>query len=252
MEKMTQIKQIKQIKRITPSHKGEGHRKRLREKFLQSGLKGFHDYEVIELLLSLNTPRKDCKESAKQLLKRFKTLQGVFEANSKDLCEVKGVGPVNSFGIQLIKQISDRYLESRIISKNVVQNPQDLQQYLNQIIGHKTKEVFAGIFLDAKNRVLTSQILFTGTLTTSSVYPREVIKEALQHNAAAVIFAHNHPSGDIAPSKSDIKITKDLLFALKYVGIVLHEHMIIGNEGFYSFAAQGLISKFNKEYQKVQ
>ena len=234
-----------------PKHKGEGHRKRLREKFLQSGLKGFHDYEVIELLLSLNTPRKDCKQSAKLLLEQFKTLQGVFEADTNALCEIKGVGSANSFGIKLIKEVSDRYLENRIILKDVVQNPKDLQQYLNQLIGHKQKEVFAGIFLDARNRVLTSEILFTGTLTTSSVYPREVIKKALQHNAAAVIFAHNHPSGNIEPSKSDIKITKDLLFALKYVGIVLHEHMIIGNEGFYSFAAQGFISEFNKEFQEA-
>jgi len=232
------------------SHKGKGHRKRLREKFLQSGLKGFHDYEVIELLLSLNTPRKDCKESAKLLLKQFKTLQGVFEADDHALCRIKGIGTANSFGIKLIKQVSDRYLENKIISKDVVQNPEDLQQYLNQLIGHKTKEVFAGIFLDAKNRVLTSRILFTGTLTTSSVYPREVIKKALQHNAAAIIFAHNHPSGDIEPSKSDIQITKDLLFALKYVGIVVHEHMIIGNEGFYSFAAHGLISQFNMQFQE--
>jgi DNA repair protein RadC len=233
-------------------HKGEGHRKRLREKFLKSGLKGFHDYEVIELMLSLNTPRKDCKQSAKLLLKKFRTLQGVFEADSNALCRIKGVGPANSFGIKLIKQVSDRYLENKIYSKDVVQNSEDLLQYLNQLIGYKVKEVFAGIFLDAKNRVLISKILFTGTLTTSSVYPREVIKEALQQNAASVIFAHNHPSGDIEPSKSDIKITKDLLFALKYVGIIVHEHMIVGNEGFYSFAAHGLISKFNTQFQETQ
>ncbi len=235
----------------SPKHKGEGHRKRLREKFLQSGLKGFLDYEIIELLLSLNTPRKDCKQSAKLLLKQFKTLQGVFEADSRDLCEIKGVGPANSFGIKLIKDVADRYLETRIISKDVVQNPEDLQQYLKQLIGYKTREVFVGIFLDAKNRVLISRILFEGTLTTSSVYPREVIKEALQHNAAAVIFAHNHPSGDVAPSKSDIRITKDLFLALKYVGIVLHEHMIVGDEGFYSFADHGLISEFKIESQKA-
>ena len=237
---------------ISLSHKGEGHRKRLREKFLQSGLQGFHDYEVIELLLSLNTPRKDCKQSAKQLLKQFKTFQAVFEASHESLCEIKGVGPTNSFGIRLIKEVADRYLETRIISKDVVRNPKDLMEYLNQTIGHKTKEVFVGIFLDAKNRLLTSRILFTGTLTTSSVYPREVIISALQHNAAAMIFAHNHPSGDVEPSNSDVKITKNLLFALKYVGIILHEHMIIGNEGFYSFAAQGLISKFNKEFEELK
>jgi DNA repair protein RadC len=239
-------------KTIVPIHKGAGHRNRLREKFLKSGLKGFHDYEVIELLLSLNTPRKDCKQSAKLLLKRFGSFQAVLEANQESLCQTKGVGPVNSLGIRLIKEVSDRYLEARIISNDVVQNPKDLLEYLNQTIGHKTKEVFAGIFLDAKNRVLTSQILFEGTLTTSSVYPREVIISALQHNAAAVIFAHNHPSGDVEPSTSDIGITKKLLFALQYVGIILHEHMIIGKQGYYSFAAEGIIAKFNKEYEEQQ
>ena len=145
------------------THKGEGHRKRLRDKFLKSGLQGFHDYEVIELLLSLNTPRKDCKQSAKLLLKRFKTFQAVLAASHESLCEIEGVGPANSLGIRLIKEVADRYLEARIISKDVVQNPKDLMEYLNHTIGHKTKEVFAGIFLDAKNMVLTSKILITGT-----------------------------------------------------------------------------------------
>ena len=232
-------------------HKGLGHRLRLKERFLKNGLNGFHDYEVIELLLSLNTPRKDCKQSAKQLLKRFKTFQGVLEANIESLCEINGVGPANSFGIRLIKQVSDRYLESRIIEKDVVENQSDLIDYLNQTIGHKNKEVFLAVFLDAKNRVLISKILFEGTLTTSSVYPREVIIRALQHNAAAVIFAHNHPSGDVEPSTSDIQITKKLCLALKYVGIIVHEHMIVGTQGIYSFAAHGLITDFNKEFDKI-
>jgi len=232
-------------------HKGEGHRKRLKDRFFKDGLKGFHDYEVIEILLSLNTPRKDCKQSAKLLLKRFQTFQAVLEASHQSLCEVEGVGPANSLGIRLIKQVSDRYLKSKIISRDVVQNPEDLLEYLKGTIGHKTKEVFAGIFLDAKNRVLTSKILFTGTLTTSSVYPREVIISALQHNAAAMIFAHNHPSGDIEPSMSDIRITKRLFFALKHVGIIVHEHMIVGNKDFYSFAAQGLLAKFKLEFEKT-
>lgn len=231
-------------------HKGEGHRKRLREKFLNSGLSGFHDYEIIELLLSLNTPRKDCKESAKQLLKEFKSLQGVFEADSNELCRIKGVGPVNSFGIQLIKQIADRYLETKAISSDVLSNQEDLKRYLYQLMGHKKTECFMVIFLDAKNRVLAAETLFTGTLTQSAVYPREVIKKALAHHSAAVMFAHNHPSGDIEPSRSDIKITKDLLFALKYVGIVLHEHMIIGGSQFYSFATNGFISQFNQAFQQ--
>ncbi len=231
-------------------HKGSGHRRRLKERFLKNGLHGFHDYEVIELLLSLNTPRKDCKHSAKVLLERFKTFQAVLEASSQSLCEVQGVGPANSLGLKLIKAVADRYLEAKIISKDVVQNSNDLIEYLNHTIRHKTKEVFAAVFLDAKNRVLTSKILFEGSLTSSCVYPREVIISALQHNAAAIIFAHNHPSGDISPSKSDINITRQLLFALKYIGIIVHEHMIIGDEGTYSFANQGIISKFNKEFKE--
>ncbi len=230
----------------------QGHRRRLRDRFFKNGLKGFHDYEVIELLLSLNTPRRDCKQSAKLLLERFRTFQGVLEANPASLCEIKGVGLASSLGIRLIKDVCDRYLEHKILARDVVQNPGDLMDYLVGIIGHKTREKFVGIFLDAKNRVLTSEILFKGTLTSSSVYPREVIISALQHNAAAVIFAHNHPSGDVEPSASDVQITRKLFFALKYVGIVLHEHMVIGNHGFYSFAAQGLISNFDREFQEQE
>jgi DNA repair protein RadC len=179
------------------ANSGEGHRKRLREKFLAGGLSGFHDYEVIELLLSLNTPRKDCKPSAKLLMKRFKTLQGVLEAGTEDLCRVDGVGKASSLGILLIKAVADRYLKSKILSQDVVKNSEDLMDYLNHVIGYKTKEHFVGIFLDAKNRVLAAEILFSGSLTGSSVYPREVIIHALEHRAAAVIFAHNQPSGGI-------------------------------------------------------
>ena len=233
------------------NHNGEGHRKRLKERFLKDGLSGFHDYEVIELLLSLNTPRKDCKQSAKQLLRRFKTFQGVLEAPPQSLCEIDGVGPANCLGIRLIKQACDRYLQHRIIEKNVVENQSDLIEYLNHAIGFKNREVFLAVFLDAKNRVLTSEVLFKGTLTTSSVYPREVVISALRHNAAAVIFAHNHPSGEIDPSVSDIRITKRLCFALKCVGILVHEHLIVGRHASYSFSAHGLISQFNREFDRL-
>lgn len=244
---MKTVEKIRQTAKTNNS--AAGHRKRLKERFLNGGLTGFHDYEVVELLLSLNTPRKDCKQSAKDLLRRFKSFQGVLEAKDKELREIQGVGPLNSLGIRLIKAVSDRYLEQRIVSKDVVSNSTDLLEYLKQTIGHKNREVFCAVFLDAKNRVLTSKILFEGTLTTSSVYPREVIVSALQHNAAAIIFAHNHPSGDVEPSQSDIHITRKLFFALQYVGIILHEHMIISSEGYYSFAAQGLISEFNKDFK---
>ena len=233
-------------------HKGAGHRKRLREKFLQNGLGGFLDYEVIELLLTLNTPRRDCKESAKALLKRFKTLQGVFEANPEELSRVKGVGPANILGIKLMKAVADRYLEKRIIQRDVISNSQDLMNYLSHAIGQRNREVFAGIFLDAKNRVNAFEILFQGTLTMSSVYPREVIIKSLEHRAAAVIFAHNHPSGDYTPSSEDIAITRRLVFACRHVGITVHEHVITGDSGFYSFAEKGYIAEFNREFEYTE
>lgn len=225
------------------NHKGAGHRSRLKDRFLKNGLDGFHDYEVIELLLSLNTPRKDCKQSAKDLLKRFRSFHGVMEADVEALCEVDGVGPASSLGVRLIKEVTERYQECRIQQMDVVENQTDLLKYLRQVMSHKQREVFLVIFLDAKNRVLTSKILFTGSLTSSSVYPREVVIAALQHNAAAVIFAHNHPSGAVDPSQSDINITRKLCYALHAVGIVVHEHMIVGRHDIFSFAANGLIAE---------
>ena len=232
------------------SHKGQGHRKRLRERFRKGGLDGFLDYEVIELLLTLNTPRQDCKDRAKELLARFKTLQGVFEASSGELARVKGIGPSNILGLQLVKAVADRYLASRVVKGEAIGNSRELRAYLAHAIGGKNHEVFAAVFLDAKNRVNAMEILFEGTLTMSSVYPREVIIKALEHRAAAVIFAHNHPSGDVAPSPEDIAITRRLVFALRHVGITVHEHVITGGEGFYSFAEQGYISEFNREFEQ--
>jgi DNA repair protein RadC len=229
--------------------KGEGHRRRLREKFLGSGLSGFHDYEVIELLLTLNTPRRDCKESAKELLKRFGTLQGVLEASPFELSGVPGVGPANIFGLKLVREVAERFQEVRVMGRESITSSGDLLAFLNQSIAHRSREVFAGIFLDARNRVLATEILFEGSLTASSVYPREVILRALEHRAAAVMFAHNHPSGDASPSPEDIAVTRRLVFALRHVGILVHEHMIIGRGNACSLADQGHIQRFNREFE---
>jgi DNA repair protein RadC len=230
------------------THKGKGHRKRLRDKFLASGLKGFHDYEVIELLLTLATPRKDCKDAAKAALNKFKTLQGVFEASSKSLCEVPGIGPKNLFGIKLIKASADRYLEKRLIYKDPLKNSRELFEYLYHKLRDRRRECFNALFLDAKNRVISMETLFEGTLTASSVYPREVVLAALDHHAAAVIFAHNHPSGDPKPSQEDITTTRRLVFALRVIDITVHEHIIVGNNCYFSFADEGYISRMNREY----
>ncbi len=228
-------------------NKGKGHRKRLREKFLESGLDGFHDYEVVELLLTLGMPRKDCKDAAKAAMTQFKTLQGVLEASPKALCEVPGIGPKNLLGIKLIKAVADRYLKKRLLHKDALNNSKELFEYLYHSIRDKTRECFNVVFLDAKNRVVATETLFEGTLTASSVYPREVVLAALNHHAAALIFAHNHPSGDPKPSQEDVAITRQLVFACKVVGITVHEHLIIGNNRYFSFADEGYISRMNRE-----
>ncbi|MCF8070307.1 MAG: DNA repair protein RadC [Desulfobacterales bacterium] len=231
-------------------HKGEGHRKRLREKFLESGLNGFHDYEVIELLLTLVTPRKDCKDAAKAALKKFKTIQGVFEASPSDLCEIKDIGPTNQFGIRLIKAVAERYLEKKVIKKDPISNSKALFDYLYASIGDKGRECFKAVFVDAKNRAISTKTLFEGTLTATSVYPREVVQAAMSYKAAAVIFAHNHPSGDPTPSAEDISITRQLVFACRIMGITVHEHIIIGDNQYYSFADHGYIERMNRDYER--
>jgi DNA repair protein RadC len=231
-------------------HKGEGHRRRLREKFLASGLAGFHDYEVIELLLTLGTPRKDCKAAAKEALKTFGGLPGVLEASIGELCEVYGIGPKNVLGIKLAKAVADRYLERRLTGKDPLKNSKDLFDYLQHAIGDKGRECFEVLFLDAKNRVIKAETLFQGTLTASAVYPREVIHAALTHRAAALIFAHNHPSGEPEPSADDVALTRRLVYACRAMGITVHEHLIIGNNTYYSFADQGLIARMNQDYDQ--
>jgi len=230
-------------------HKGAGHRGRLRERFLEAGLEGFQDYEVIELLLTLATPRKDCKDAAKAALKKFKTLQGVMEASHHELCELTGVGPKNSLGLKLIKAVCDRYLEKKLIDKNPVNNSKELFDFLYHGIRDKSREFFKIIFLDSKNRVISTETHSEGTLTASSVYPREVVYAALRHKAAALIFAHNHPSGDPQPSAEDLAITRQLVFAGKVMGITVHEHIIIGDNCYYSFADRGHIAQMGREYQ---
>jgi DNA repair protein RadC len=233
---------------VKKGHKGDGHRQRLRERFLKSGLEGFHDYEVIELLLTLATPRKDCKDAAKAALAKFKTLQGVLEASPYDLGKIAGIGPKNSLGIKLVKAVSDRYREKKLIQKNPLNNSKELFDYLNHDIGDKTREYFKIIFLDSKNRVIATETHSKGTLTASSVYPREVIYSALANKAAALIFAHNHPSGDPQPSPEDIAITRQLVYAGKVMGLTVHEHLVIGDNCYYRFADQGQILRMSREF----
>ncbi|HID31138.1 MAG TPA: DNA repair protein RadC [Desulfobacterales bacterium] len=230
-------------------HKGQGHRKRLREKFLTSGLDGFHDYEVIELLLTLATPRKDCKNQAKAALKRFKTLQAVIEAPPDQLQEVEGIGSKNIFGIKIVQAVADRYLEKKLIRKDPIRSSKELFDYLYHSLRDKKREIFKVIFLDAQNKIIVIEDLFEGTLTASSVYPREVVQTALRHHAAGLFLVHNHPSGEPRPSREDTLVTRELIHACRVMGITVHEHLIIGDNTYFSFADHGYIAEMNREYE---
>ncbi|MDI6840109.1 MAG: DNA repair protein RadC [bacterium] len=231
-------------------HKSEGHRKRLRDKFLKTGLGAFHDYEIIELLLTLGTPRKDCKQQAKELIKRFNGLRGVLDASLEELQEVKGVGPVNAFGIKLFQEISELYLKKKIIGKPMIllKSSGAVFNYLYQSMQKNKKEVFKVIFLDSKNRLIEAKDLFEGSLTSSAIYPREIMEKALKFHAAGLIFVHNHPSGDPNPSQSDKEITQDLVSAGNSMQIKVLDHIIIGDNKYFSFADNGLIEKYNLKF----
>ncbi|TET73829.1 MAG: JAB domain-containing protein, partial [Dehalococcoidia bacterium] len=214
------------------------------EKFIKSGLKGFHDYEIVELLLTLGSPRKDCKPQAKEAIKRFKTLRGVLEAPSEELQEIDGIGAHNAFGIKLVQEVAREFLKERIMDKPFYRSSQEVFDYLYHSMRDLNKEVFKVIFLDVQNQVIEVEDLFEGTLTASSVYPREVMKSAIKHNAASLIFAHNHPSGNPAPSESDKEITRDLILAANIMQIEVLDHVIIGENKYFSFADEGLIEEF--------
>ncbi|MBT3180133.1 MAG: DNA repair protein RadC [Candidatus Marinimicrobia bacterium] len=218
-----------------------GHRQRLREKFLKSGLDGFHDYEIVELLLTLGTPRKDCKQSAKDALKKCGSLKGVLEASPSDLKNISGIGDNNVFGLKIAQAVSRRYLADRIIDKDFVRSSDDVLDYLKHNLRDKNREVFLIIFLNGRNQIIKLEILFEGTLSTSAVYPREVVKKTLENDAAALVFVHNHPSGNPNPSQDDLTITKKLKEAVQAIDVSVHDHLIIAGNDVYSFADHGLI-----------
>lgn len=238
-------------------HKGEGHRKRLREKFIRSGLEGFHDYEIVELLLTLGTPRKDCKQQAKEAIKKFKGLRGVLDASLEELQEVEGIGPANAFGIKLFQTVSGRYLKEGIIGKEIIlssplKSSKAVFDYLYQSMSREKKEIFKVLFLDSKNKLIELEDLFEGSLTSSAIYPREIMKKAIQYNAAGLIFVHNHPSGDPDLSESDKEITKDLVAAGNTMQIKVLDHIIIGDNKYFSFADDGLIEEYNLSFLSMK
>jgi len=230
----------------------EGHRKRLREKFVKGGLAGFHDYEIVELLLSLGTPRRDCKQPAKEAIKRFKTLRGVLEASPEELQQIDGIGPHNAFGVRLMQEVAREYLKERIIDKTVYKSSQEVFDYLYHSMRDLKKELFKVLYLNSQSQIIDTADLFEGTVNSGAVSPREVMESALKHNAASLIFVHNHPSGNPEPSAGDKEITRDLVYAGRIMQIKVLDHIIIGDNRYFSFAGEGLIEEYELDFVNLR
>jgi DNA repair protein RadC len=232
--------------------KGQGHRQRLREKFQQQGIDAFTDSEVLELLLILGTPRKDCKEQARALLTRFGSLAQVLEAPAEELRKTKGVGPNNSFAIHFLHGVARRYLKQRLQEKHYLHSSRQVAEYLVHAMRDLQHEVFTVIFLDGAHAIIDTEVVARGTISANTIYPRELVKLALEHNAAALVVAHNHPSGKLEPSPQDRHLTRTLFLACSLMNIRLLDHLIIGqSERAYSFADHGLMTAIAEECSRM-
>lgn len=230
--------------------KGAGHRSRLRDRFLNKGLDSLSDVEVLELLLSFGTPRTDCKEPARLALQQFGSLAAVLDASSTQLLQVKGIGSKNNFAIHFIQAVARRYLKERLRGKRYLHSSDQVKEYLLHSMRGLKKEIFTVIFLDSSHAIIDSETHAQGTLGNTVVYPRELLLSSLNHNAAALVIAHNHPSGSLVPSKQDRYLTRTLYLASSLFDIHLLDHLIVG-DGSFSFADNGLMDEIKRECQSV-
>lgn len=226
----------------------QGHRERIREKFLNNGIDGFAEYEILELLLTYCIPRKDTKPIAKELLNKFKNLDNIFKADSDKLFAINGLGKNSITFLKLIGDLpsiiyKDELKNKKLIAKETLKiiNKDTLLNYLRNKIGYEEIEKFYIIYLSSSNEILEFEENSSGTLDRSSVYPREIYKKVINLNAKSIILAHNHPSDNVTPSKCDIELTNEIAKGLKSFGAILIEHIIITKNYYFSFLEEGLI-----------
>jgi DNA repair protein RadC len=229
-----------------------GHRRRLREKFLKGGLEGFHDYEIVELLLSLGTPRQDCKPQAKEALRRFKTLRGVLEASPQELQDIKGIGPHSVFGLKFMQAVAREFLKEKSLERTVCNSTQEIFDYFYHSLRDLKKEVLKVVYLNSQNQIIEIQDFGQGTVDSNHVYPREVIEGALKWHAVGLVMVHNHPSGNPEPSASDFSLTRSIVLAGTAMQVKILDHIVIGDNRFYSFAGQGWLEKYEAEIAKLK
>ena len=232
--------------------RGEGHRQRLRDKFLAQGIEAFTDAEIIELLLTFGTPRSDCKDAARALLAQFGSLPAVLDAAPVQLQQVKGVGPKNTFALHFIQGVARRYLHQRVVGKEYIRSSREVADYLIHSMRGLQHEVLTVVFLDAAHAVIDATVVAEGTVTVNTIYPRELVKAALARNASALVIAHNHPSGSLTPSRQDSELTRSLYLVCSFMHLDLLDHLIIGaGDQVYSFADQGLMATIREDCRRL-
>ena len=214
---------------------------RPREKLLQRGASALSDAELLAIFLRTGVTGMSAVDLARTLLQRFGSLTRLFASGEQEFCGVHGMGRAKYVQLQAVLEMSRRALHEQMESGDALNSPGAVRDYLQLLLRGRRHEVFMGVFLDAQHRVIASEELFSGTLTQTSVYPREVVKRALHHNAAALIFAHNHPSGVAEPSQSDQALTDALRQSLALVEVRVLDHFIVAGGGCLSFAERGLI-----------
>ncbi|MCX7746529.1 MAG: DNA repair protein RadC [Clostridia bacterium] len=220
----------------------EGHRKRLRSRFIKEGLDSFEPHQVLELLLFYSIPRKDTNELAHILLKKYGSLSGVFEADSKDLAGTEGIGENTAILLSLIPQVARMYFKDRWGEKPVLNSSEKAGRYAVSLFTGRLYETFFIICLDAQNKVHYASPVHEGTINEAPVYPRLIVECAIRHQANSVILAHNHPGGSLKPSKADIEATNRIKAALEAISIKVVDHIIVAGDQYMSFAEKGLIT----------
>lgn len=218
-----------------------GHRRRLRERFLKGGADALADYELLELVLFLAHPRADTKPLAKRLIERFGSFAAVLAAEPARIREVDGAGETTAVALLSVRAAAERLAREEAMGKPLLSSWQALTDYLRISMAREAREQFRVLFLNRKNVLIADEIQQRGTVDHTPLYPREVVKRALELGASALILVHNHPSGDAKPSRADIEMTQEIRDALSRLGILLHDHLIVSKHGTASFKTMGLL-----------
>jgi DNA repair protein RadC len=218
-----------------------GHRARMREKLLNAGPEALLDHELLEMVLFLALPRRDTKPIARALLARFGSFANAIAAPLQELREIEGLGEAGAAALRTVQAAALRLARAEVMDRPVLNNWDRLLSYLTAALTRERVEQFRILFLDTRNRLIADEAQARGTVNHTPVYPREVVKRALELQATALILVHNHPSGDPTPSRADLEMTQEIKAAATSLGIVLHDHLVVGNGRHLSFRREGLL-----------